>query len=114
MKVDRKTEQKNRGVMLPGESSMWDRFWYMIIRVLAATQALILEKVIDERCWRSDNGTITRYCDLGPRHLDNIINMLRRRGNDSPEYRALVREAHGEARVPCPRRAGTGHAEKLL
>lgn len=93
MRVSRETEQKNRDVLLPEETSLWDRFWYAIVRVLAATQALILEKAIDERCWRSGNGKITRYCDLDAGHLYNIINGLHRRGNtDSPEYRALVRE----------------------
>ena len=93
MRADPETERKNRAVALPEASSLWDRFWYAIVHMLAATQALILEKVIDERCWRSNDGTTTRYCDLDYQHLCSIIRMLQRMGRaESLDYQALVHE----------------------
>ncbi len=74
-------------------SSRWDRFWFGVIRVLSWLQAQIYARAVGQRCWRSMDGTVTRYSDLKTGHLHSILGMMERTGDwDSPQYLALHTE----------------------
>ncbi len=70
-----------------------DRLAVKVIRLLARAQAWVHWAAFGEPIWVSTDGTTYRYHELGDRHLNNILKLLKRHREDgSQQYKRLSDE----------------------
>jgi hypothetical protein len=72
------------------------------IRLLARAQSWVQWVAFGEAIWVSTDGTPHRYGDLKDSHLHNILNLMRRRGEEGTDVYKRLR-AEQESR-PMPKR----------
>lgn len=79
----KRLEKIHRKRWLPSSASAWDRFWFTVIHFMGTLQWFIIAYVVQEPCWRSQDGVVRQLRELGDRHLKNVEWMLYR--NDEHE-----------------------------